>query len=157
MADQGAVERQALDTGVERLKPLLATYGFRFSRGGGGLSSGGSFAVGRFVRPPLEIGLIVRNKSELGCPNYSRGTGFAGHDDLFAELGQTGQEVLVRASEELGHLAYVGKDGRTAFEALYFDLENGVLPALQRSEREFLGALDRAVARHQQRLSGHSA
>ena len=157
MTESGAVERRALDAGIAHLKPLLEGHGFRFSRGGDGVSSGGSFAVGRFVRSPLEIGLIVRNKGELGCPNYSRGSGFAGHEDLFAELGYSGQELLVRASDEPGHLAYVGKDGRAPFEALHADLERVVLPALHRSDHDFLGALDRAVARHQERLSGHSA
>ena len=157
MSDQNAAERQALHEGVERLKALLELHGFRLARGGGGFSSGGPFAVARFIRGSLELGLIVRDNGQLGCPNYSTGSGFAGHGDLFAELGYGGQELLVRASAEPFDLAYVSRDGSKPFDALYQDLAVVVLPALDRSEEAFLTALDRAVARHQQRLSGHSA
>jgi len=81
--------------------------GFRYEPGDGGNSSGGSFASAAFRRGDLEIGLIVRGQGELGCPNYSRGKGYAGHEDVFGALGHEGEERLVLS----GFISYADRDG----------------------------------------------
>lgn len=107
------------------------------------MSSGGSFAVGFFRRGPLEIGLIVRNRNELGCPNYFAGKGYAGHDDMIWALGADGKEQLVAGE----WLSFQARSGGDAFDALRHDLENIILPALDDSEVQFLESLAHACER----------
>ena len=137
-----------LQTGVDRLDRVLRPVGFNHTLGSPGSSPGGPFAVATFRRGSLEIGVIVRNGDQLGCPNYSVGEGYAGHQDLIAELGHGGEELLVAGP----HLSYVGKNSLDAFDALGRDLEAYVIPALGKSEHAFKDALRRAVAAAQKRL-----
>jgi hypothetical protein len=141
-------EQQTLRDGVERVEQVLRSHGFTHTLQEPGISSGGPFAVAEFRRGKLNIGLIVRNKDQLGCPNYSVGQGFAGHQDLIAELGHTGEEQLVSGSD----LSYVGKDDQNPFDALIADLQEFIVPWIEKSEESFLAALRRAVARHHERL-----
>jgi len=76
------------------------------------------------------------------------GQGFAGHQDLIAELGHAGEEQLVPGSD----LSYVGKDDQNPFDALIADLQEFIVPLIEKSEESFLAALGRAVARHHERL-----
>ena len=89
------VEQSFLETGVARLLPLMATRGFMYEGGEQAVSSGGPFATGFFRRGKLEIGLIIRNKNQFGCPNYSEGRGYAGHEDLFWALGHDRELNLI--------------------------------------------------------------
>jgi hypothetical protein len=68
MEESGLVERATLTAGIEKLRPSLGARRFEYSAGDDAVSSGGSFAVGFFRRGPLEIGLIVRNRTELKSP-----------------------------------------------------------------------------------------
>src|SRR5947209_16990090 len=81
--------------GMARLGPLLEDAGFRSEQGGEGVASGGSFATGFFRRGSLEIGLIVRGSNRFGCPNYSEGNGYAGHDDMMWALGRESDAQLI--------------------------------------------------------------
>ncbi len=136
-------EQIELQTGVDRLDRVLRPLGFEY-----GVSSGGPFAVATFRRGSLEIGVIVRNGSQLGCPNYSVGNGYAGHQDLIAELGHGSEELLIPGP----HLSYIGKSNLDAFEALGRDLEAYVVPALVKSEHAFEDAVRRAVGAAHKRL-----
>jgi hypothetical protein len=89
----------------------------------------------------LQIGLIVRDRIALGCPNYSAGRGYAGHHHLIWALGAEGKEQLVPAEG----LSFKSRAGGDSFEALHHDLELIVLPALDASEAQFLASLGRAV------------
>jgi len=126
-------EQIELQTGVGRLDRVLRPLGFEYSLGSPGVSSGGPFAVATFRRRSLEIGVIVRNGNQLGCPNYSVGNGYAGHQDLIAQLGHGSEELLIPGP----HLSYIGKNNLDAFEALGRDLEAYVVPALLESEHAF--------------------
>jgi hypothetical protein len=153
-------ERVFLDAGAAKVLPVLTLHGFEYVPGDAGVSSGGSFATSSFRRGAFEIGLIVRHRAALGCPNYSVGEGFAGHHDLIAALGAAGTERLISGPWP----SFVDRDGTDAFEALSADLEQVILPALTRSEASFRLALANAVHEHQGRLGfgprasrGHSA
>jgi hypothetical protein len=83
----------------------------------------------------------------LGCPNYSNGSGYAGHDDIVEALGHAGQEHLVPGDS----LAFRARDGGDAFDALQSDFERIILPAFDRSEKDFRAAVDSAVRRLRER------
>lgn len=142
MASTGKSERQSLDVGLRDLRPMLEQRGFVYTPGAQATSSGGPFAVATFLRGSLEIGLIVRNGNELGCPNYSDGSGYVGHDDLLWALDAADTAHLVPGD----FLAYRARDGGDPFEALRADFEQVVLPALDVSEDAFRHALGRALA-----------
>jgi len=151
-------ERAFLDAGVARIAPSLARYGFTYVPGDTASSSGGPFAVGYFRRGDFEIGLIVRNQRGLGCPNYSVGTGFAGHCDLMDTLGAQGSSHLIPGPWP----TYVSADGSDVFEALAADLERFLIPVLMRSEEEFRAGLAKTIGERLDRLGirpskGHSA
>jgi len=141
-------EQQTLREGVERLEQVLRSHGFTHTLQEPGISSGGPFAVAEFRRGTLSLGLIVRNKDQLGCPNYSVGQGFAGHQDLIAELGHAGEEQLVPGSD----LSCVGKEDQNPIDALIADLQAFIVPSMEKPDESFLAALRRAVARHHERL-----
>jgi hypothetical protein len=141
-------ESAFLTAGVNALRALLEPRSFCFQADTSATSSRGSFAAGYFRRPDLEIGLIVRNGSQLGCPNYSAGRGFAGHGDLVAALGAAGREKLIEGP----HLEFVSRNGGPAFDAFHADLETFILPALDRSTEEFHASLAAAVRTGQARL-----
>ena len=134
-------EAKVLAAGVDLLRASFEARGFTYHSGTNATSSGGPFATGHFRKGSLEISLIVRNKTQLGCPNYSEGNGYAGHDDIVRTLGFAGQEALVHG-EQLG---FVSRSGGDAFEALGADLSQIVFPELDRSETSFREALARAV------------
>jgi hypothetical protein len=135
-----ATERHTLQAGVREIEPLLAAHGFAGVGGDDGVSSGGSYATSLFRRGELEIGLIVRQKIELGCPSYTEGQGYAGHNDLIRRLGCEGLEELVEGE----FLSWKSKSGGSPFVALKADLERIVLPALVKSEADFRRALREA-------------
>jgi hypothetical protein len=142
-------ESVALSAGVAKLLPLLDGNGFQYQAGDIAIAHE-AFATGVFRRNVLEISLIVRHGSGLGCPNYSVGQGFAGHEDLFSALGHANRAHLVKGDFP----AYRARDGGDPFVALEDDLRRIVLPALQASERDFHTAVGRAHARFQNRLRG---
>jgi hypothetical protein len=151
-------ERAFLDAGAARIAPTLARSGFTYVPGDTAPSSGGPVAVGYFRRGDFEIGLIVRNQRALGCPNYSVGAGFAGHDDLMNTLGAQGNSRLVPGPWP----TYVASDGSDVFDALAADLERFLIPVLMRSEEEFRTALAKTIGERLDRLgfppgNGHSA
>jgi hypothetical protein len=144
--------RRFLEAGVAKLQPLLTSLGFE-SGSDGGVSSGGPFATGYFRRGKLEIGLIVRNGDQLGCPNYSEGRGYASHTDMFWALGRAGEARLIPGDS----LSYKASDGGDPFDALFADFEQVILPALQESPDTFSAALARAHKKFQDNLRGISA
>lgn len=83
----GAAERILLEDGLQAIRSLLESRGFKYSTGSEAVSSAGPFATGTFQRGSLQIGFIVRNGDALGCPNYTDGHGYVGHTDLAWALG----------------------------------------------------------------------
>ncbi len=159
MTSQNNAERLFLDKGIAKLQPLLTAHGFEWDSGVQAISSGGPFANGFFRKGKLEIGLVVRDKKHLGCPSYSEGYGYAGHEDLFWALGHEGEMRLVHDYVEgkpsyAQSLHYKAKDGGDPFDAFLFDLEQVILPALKASQTEFSAALARAHKKFQKSLSG---
>lgn len=126
---------------MAKLASLFEARGFVTGGIEEGTSSGGAFATVTCRRGALEIGLIVRG-DELGCPNYSDGSGFVGHDDMIGALGCAGEQELV-SGHGLGYGAWYGGD---AFDALRSDLECIILPVLDASEVAFLSAIAAARA-----------
>ena len=147
---QKNAERLFLEAGVAKLQPLLAAHGFEYESGEQSVSSGGPFATGFFRREKLEIGLVVRDRNSLGCPNYSEGHGYVGHANLFWELGRAGEMKLVPDD----FLSYKSKDGGDSFDALLADFEEVILPALKESQAYFSSALARAHKKFQDKLRG---
>jgi hypothetical protein len=148
MAEYTAAERRTLDAGVEKLRPSLNARGFEYSTGDHAVSSGGPFAVGFFRRGDIEIGLIVRSKTALGCPNYSAGHGYAGHEDLISALGADGRQDLVSGEWP----SFQSRGGGDPFDALRHDLEHIILPAFDESEVRFRASLARACERARERF-----
>lgn len=144
------LEADTLDAGVQQLLPLLSSYGFSRKASHTGSSSGGPYATATFVCDKLEIGLIVRFKSELGCPNYTEGKGFAGHSRLIAKLNQDYEPSLV--SDGSG-ITYCSADGGDAFLALRDDLDKLILPAFRDAPEAFSDALVRAHKEFMRRLT----
>ena len=142
-----------LEAGVAKLEPLLTSFGFEYGSGDGAVSSGGPFATGFFRRGKLEIGLIVRNGDQLGCPSYSEGRGYASHTDIFWALGRAGEARLIPSD----FLSYKASDGGDSFDALFADFEHVILPTLQESPDSFSAALARAHRKSQDELRGKSA
>ena len=136
-------------SGLEKIRPLLGLEGFRFEPGDEAASSGGAFATCVFRRGSLQVGLIVRNGNQLGCPNYSAGHGYAGHDDVIWALGRDGKAQLV-----LRGRSYTAADGGDPFDALATDLRDVILPALRKSEAAFSAAIARAHRKFQKSLKG---
>jgi len=129
-----------LNAGCQTVRALMVARGFAVSDQHG-VASGGAFATMTFRRGPLEIGLIARDGG-LGCPNYSIGTGYVGHQDLMKVLGAAEAGSLVPGN----HLAYRHRDGEDPFEALVDDFRRFVLPMLDRSEADFREAVVAALA-----------
>lgn len=106
------------------------------------MSSGGAFATVVFRRTPLELGIIVRGVV-LGCPNYSVGSGYVGHDGLIEALGRAGDEQLIAG---VG-LSFRARDGGDPVDALCTDLKRIILPVLDASEDDFRAAIAAASVR----------
>jgi hypothetical protein len=147
MAREGEPERTRLNDGLSAIRPLLEARGFTYSEAEQAVSSGGSFAVANFSRGDMEIGLIVRNGSQLGCPNYAAADGYVGHDDLIWALGHEGKEQLVEGDWH----SFRARDGGNVFDALRADLELIILPVLDRSEEAFRTAVAGARAHLQEK------
>lgn len=123
---------------------LLERHGFtRASEHG--VSSGGPFSSATFRRNSVELGFIVRGAA-LGCPNYSIGHGYVGHENVLWALGRAGDKRLVRGAG----LEYRDRLGGDAIDALCNDLEHLVLPALEASAQQFALAVERAREHLQQ-------
>ena len=137
-------------TGVLKLIPLMSSYGFSHETSDSGTSSGGRFATVKFTKDALEIGLIVRFGSELGCPNYSEGKGYAGHCDLMSFIDPCAVPKLVPN----GSISYCSAQGGDPFEALLYDLEHTILPALKKDSIAFSSALAKAHGKFQRKLKG---
>jgi hypothetical protein len=132
---------------LQPIETLLIDRGFTKPAPEAGHSSGGAFQAATFRRGALEVGLVVRNGNALGCPNYSYGAGYVGHEDVIAALGRLGEERLVPGQ----YLAYKARDGGDPFDALYFDLREIILPVLDRSEDDFRLAIDKALRQLRER------
>ena len=139
-----------MDAGVAKLMPLLSSYGFSLASSDTGSSSGGRFATATFSKENFEIGLIVRFGSELGCPNYSEGHGYAGHGGLISAIDSDAQPRLVPN----GPISYCAVDGGDPFDALMHDLERTILPSLKNDSAAFRVSLARAHGRCQRQLKG---
>jgi hypothetical protein len=131
------------ERGIEALRPAFAMRGFTYVPGVRATASGGPFTTAFFRKGDLEIGLIVRNTNQLGCPNYSIGRGYAGHEDVAHALGYSGTQQLIAGQ----HLEYVARDGGDPFAALSADLDTLIFPAFDQSEKAFHSIIDAAVRR----------
>ena len=112
-------ETTTLKTGITVLMPVLSLHGFSHDAEDSGSSPGGRFATVTFKRNNLEIGLIVRSKSKLGCPNYTLGHGYAGHARVMAEINTDCNPKLIPDD----FISYHAVDGSDPFDALKSDLE----------------------------------
>jgi hypothetical protein len=143
-------ESAFLNAGVAKLTPLLAEHGFTYKPGDTGSASGGPFATGTFWRGNLEIGLIVRSRNKLGCPSYSEGRGYAGHDDLLKVLGVANPALIPSEFP-----VFIAANKGDPFDALAVDLQR-VLLMLRNSEIDFRSAIAAAHQMFQDKLFGRS-
>lgn len=137
-------EQAFLQVGLSKLLPLLAARGFApdpMETGRGHMP----FATVTLRRGTLEVGLIVRERHLLRCPNYSAGRGYVGHDDLLRALNPHHPAALVPAEAESIH--YRAADGGDPFNALRADLVAVLLPALAADEARLRRILAAEVAR----------
>lgn len=141
MTGQSEIAISFFDRGIAAVRGGFTERGFTYSPGPRATASAGPFATATFRRGDLEIGLIVRNTNQLGCPNYSLGRGYAGHQDVVWALGHSGSEQLVAGEE----LEFVARNGGDPFAALSTDLETLIFPAFDRSEKDFHRAVAAAV------------
>lgn len=141
MSGQSDVALSFFERGIAAVRGTFAERGFKYLPGTRATASAGPFATGSFRKADLEIGLIVRNTNQLGCPNYSVGRGCAGHEDVMWALGHAGSEQLVAGQ----HLEFVARNGGDPFTALAADLETFIFPAFDRSEQDFHRIVDAAV------------
>jgi hypothetical protein len=141
------IEQSTLGACVATIAPLLLAEGFAYLPAEAASSSAGPFAAGVFRRGEFEIGLVVRTGKQLGCPNYSYGTNYIGHEDLMDELDAPGMAELVPGPE----LSYVARHGGDPFNALRTDLERVVLPALRADEANLRVSFDNALNRLRRR------
>ncbi len=125
---------------TREIKKLLAESGFSRSKVTSGSSSGGPFVSCDFGNGNIEIGLIVRGGSRLGCPNYTAGKGYAGHEGLMSVLG-CGEESSLIPGEWPD---YVARDEGSSFDALFNDLSSLILPQFRKSKQEFENAINKA-------------
>jgi len=135
-----SAEYSTLNAVIASIWPLLEPRGFHFTRDDG-TASNGTFANVTFRRADFEFGLIVRHGDKLGCPNYSYGGGYVGHDDVIRQLGRSGDEALIPNDST----EYRARNGGNAIDALRADLERFILPALDTSEHDFADTIHRAL------------
>jgi hypothetical protein len=150
MAEQSP-EFITLNDGIAKLMPLLSTHGFSRESPDLGSSSAGRFAAVTLKRDNLEIGLIVRFGTKLGCPNYTLGNGYAGHARVMMELNPECQPKLVPDDS----ISYCAVDGSDPFDALKFDLETYLLPILSNDSDGLNAAVARAATAFQRELKGN--
>ena len=143
-------ETTTLKTGITVLMPVLSLHGFSHDAEDSGSSSGGRFATVTFKRNNLEIGLIVRSKSKLGCPNYTLGHGYAGHARVMAEINTDCNPKLIPDD----FIAYHAVDGSDPFDALKSDLETYFFPLLSNDSDALDAAITRAARAFQRELKG---
>ncbi len=136
-------EHQFLEAGLANLLPLLAAHGFSRVDSAGGVSSAGPFAAVTLRRGTIELGLIVRDRVRLGCPNYSAGGGYVGHTEVLKALDPERRPALV----EDAWFHFKATDGGDPFEALLADLSEVVLPAIANDEERFRRILADAFRR----------
>jgi hypothetical protein len=144
------LEQQTMNAGVAKLMPLFSAHGFILASSDTGISSGGRFATATFRKGNLQIGLIVRFGSELGCPNYSERNGYADHGGLISTIDPGAEPRLVPN----GPISYRAVDSGDPFDALMDDLEQTILPALKRDPAGFSMSLAQAHGRFQRQLKG---
>jgi len=141
------LERLYLEAGLGKLRPLLEAHGFEWEPVAIGATHSrfNTWAVVHLRRPNLEIGLIVRNQNELGCPNYAMEPyeRFASHRSLLAALHKQDGARLVPESQH--GVSYRAKDGGDPIDALHADLRDAILPVLRESEEKFFKALSDAL------------
>jgi len=119
---------QCLRKGSAILDPILCNYGFEFSWGGSGQSSGGAFAFGAFVNGDRKLELHYRHS--LGLVNYHFGGLSLDHDSYMrVVLGPGGGNHYPGFSEKV----------ESQFEDLKFDLEHFAVAFLLGNLDEFSG------------------
>jgi hypothetical protein len=133
---------------ADQLARILGPRGFEFGLDDAGVSSGGQFATGFFVRASIRMGLIVR-RFGLGCPNYVYKNTFAGHVELISVLDKN---KTSHAHFDKTRMVLESRAGGNVIDALIADLTETVLPALDASEEEFGKAILVAHARYMERL-----
>lgn len=143
-----SLSRELLRAIVARLDPVLTPHGFSFHSEYNGVSSGGAFTNGFYVRLPIKIGLIVRGE-KLGCPNYDWNEYQTGHNELIERLGSVKDSVL-RFDSSFDKWELVTIDGRDVIDAFVADIETIILPAMINTPEKFAHAV---ITSHESRLA----
>ena len=130
--------KQALLTGIKIIDPILNLLGFVFEISGVGVSSGGSFASGFYVKGNKRMGLIYRAGAGLGAVIYEYHQSSISHRALIQYLGKSNVNKLKYSDFKF---ASFSKEGRDPFEALAYDIQNSALEFLNSTDSEFEGIL----------------
>lgn len=139
---------------AELLHPILVPHGFKFFPGETGVSSGGGFANGSFRRSTDELGLgLIYRGSQLGCPNYELGRFGAGHHELMHELGRV-DDCALWFDDALDKWCLFVRHGPSVTGALVADLTRIILPCLSQTPEIYRGALERAIIKRMDGLTG---
>jgi len=124
---------QCLRNGSAILDPILCNYGFKFSWGGSGPSSGGPFAFGAFVNGDRKLELHYRHS--LGLVKYHFGDLSLDHDSYMK---------VVLGPDGGNHYPGFSAEAKLQFEDLKFDLEHFAVAFLLGNLDEFSRLAKRA-------------
>jgi len=125
---------------VDYLKPHLSKYGFSYQPGLTSYASAGPFANGFFVSSKIKIGLIFRGR-RFGSVNYEGAETNISHDMMFKALGkQTEQLLLYHGQDPFTSFSH-SANNESAESALLADLENTILPYLEKTSLEDINSL----------------
>ena len=145
-------EQTELERIAKQLAPSLEPVGFTFHHDTFGVSSGGSFASGYYVRARLSLGLIVRTR--LGMVTYEADERSIGHDDLMNALGHANDSEFMfnRVAMEA-----FGRGGQDPVLALLHDLDCYVRPLLEADDSVLIGLIDAGHRERMRRFGIHDA
>lgn len=101
---------EALNSGIEELRPVLEPHGFKYVAGARGRSSGGAFATGAFVAGDRKLEFSYRHG--LGLVTYTWGSDSIGHEDFLRFSGAWGRHQFPD----------FGSSHAESFRALAYDL-----------------------------------
>ena len=145
-------EQTELERIAKRLAPTLEPVGFAFRHDKRGVSSGGPFASGYYVRGPLSLGLIVRRR--LGMVTYEANERSIGHDDLMIVLGHENDSEFMFSQTAM---EAVGRSGQDPVSALLHDLDRYVRPLLEADDSVLIGLIDAGHRERMRRFRIHDA
>ena len=120
---------------VEYLKPHLAKHGFDYQQGSTDYASAGEFANGFFVSGKIKIGLIFRG-DRFGSVNYHGTKTNISHNKFFKALGKESEQLLLYHDTDPWTSFSHSANKESAENALLADLENTILPYLEKTSLE---------------------